>query len=942
MVFHCHGRFDRPDSVVVTESDYQRWYVGDREGFGAHFREAIDLLFSSNPLLFVGYGLGDEDLLRPLRILGAVEGELKSRQPIFAVVPERKGENDWARHELLYERYGLNVIPYAAPEARDSREWGRALRHALTDLKDAHSRLLDDWLEKPAIRKATVPVTAPKPYRHYCLDLSEHEVLAASTVESKLEQLSEKASQGYQVLNLVGPGGTGKSWHAIHFMHRAEAASAYKGYFFWSSYYADDYLTGIDRALAYLDPEHTIQGARQERLAECLRRDRYLLIFDGIERLLRDDAEPGIGRPYGKGVEDLLRALSDSRSRSTVVLTTRLVPSGLNPEARIFEDHLAGLQPSDLERVSLYKPFRHEDISALCSLLDGHAYALLLAGLFLNRQLTEGVEEPARSLKRMLATVAPDRRITRMIQILVETLDHAPDGLAVKLLERLAVFMSPMTHRTIELCFELADKATAGSQRDLDSVLKQLIDNRLLFKVVGHSESLLAYTVHPTVRSYVFTRLHRSHSEALPNFTLPGFTSGTAGAEPGSREAAEMVKALFKRLLEEAEIAWREPGRRAQAKELCRGAFSVLRSRMEAITAPRWAKYEDYIRLNVDLAAMAKHMSPFRWDFRERHELQRVEDSEGVLFADELAWLYNDTGLAVCGEGNIVDCLAVWEQGFQINQVIAGADQGSQYIVQSLLHLAHTFIELGWLREAGEYLRRTTRANTLLGDDDYRGRITGYDAVIHHLRGDLETADKLYEEAINILENAGRNPRAQSKFHQHWADLAIALGNFDAAEGRLRNSRNLAEADRHPDLAAFARNANGHLCRARKKYDQARREYNAAFAAAQELGARRLEADVLSELSRLALAQGDAERARVLATQSMRLANELGLGLRQTHGLVILGLAAVQVGRRELGTAYLRQARRLAERQHYWLRAREAEKYLVRESAPARSEWPGR
>ncbi|NIR27841.1 MAG: hypothetical protein GWN84_00580, partial [Gammaproteobacteria bacterium] len=82
---------------------------------------------------------------------------------------------------------------------------------------------------------------------------------------------------------------------------------------------------------------------------------------------------------------------------------------------------------------------------------------------------------------------------------------------------------------------------------------------------------------------------------------------------------------------------------------------------------------------------------------------------------------------------------------------------------------------------------------------------------------------------------------------------------------------------------------------------------------ARNIGIRRLEADALSELSRLALDLGDAENARRRAMGALRLSNELGLGLRKTHGLVVLGLATVRAGPMDLGKSYLRQAWKRAE-----------------------------
>lgn len=94
-----------------------------------------------------------------------------------------------------------------------------------------------------------------------------------------------------------------------------------------------------------------------------------------------------------------------------------------------------------------------------------------------------------------------------------------------------------------------------------------------------------------------------------------------------------------------------------------------------------------------------------------------------------------------------------------------------------------------------------------------------------------------------------------------------------------------------------------------------------------------MESEVLPELSRLALTLGDGEVARQHALDSLDIANELGLGLRKTYSLIVLGLARINVGQRDLGIAYLQQAMRSADQQEYWLRMGAAEEDLCRLSA---------
>jgi len=97
--------------------------------------------------------------------------------------------------------------------------------------------------------------------------------------------------------------------------------------------------------------------------------------------------------------------------------------------------------------------------------------------------------------------------------------------------------------------------------------------------------------------------------------------------------------------------------------------------------------------------------------------------------------------------------------------------------------------------------------------------------------------------------------------------------------------------------------------------DRARIETEAALTAARNIGIRRLEADCLAELSRLALVLGDLDAARRRSMEALALANQLGLGLRTTHGLVTLGMTHLRADDRRIGVAYLTSAMRLASDQ---------------------------
>lgn len=951
MVFHCHGRFDQGDTIIATEADYQRWYLGDRNGFGSHFRQAIELLFGSNPLLFVGYGMKDEDLLKPLRFLGAADPERKSSRPLFALLGEEVEAKDWICHQQLFERFGVNVIPFTFA-SKVPKKMSLALSRALLRLGKMRHRRRDEYLEKPFIRRVILPNRPPDIYQHYVLEngdeTKQEVVLAERQVEQMLKKLLAMVRRHQRVICITGPGGTGKTWHAIRLMHKVKKESSeFKGFFFWSSYYADDSLTGLDRVLAYLDPKSNKRGSRLHRFRQCLADGPYLLVFDGFERLLVERGEPGVGKPPRKASEEFLKMISSPDNRGTVIITSRLWPETLTGAEKV---SLQPLRAEHLQNLALFRPFSNY-ISPLCSLLDGHTYALLLAGHYLNQQLAgagrgSGVDDPVRALKRELAAAHPGRRINQLLKMVLGSMDRRWQGMAYPFLERIAVFMSPLNSTTVEICFRLACESLKINRADttkLNALLKDLRDSHILFKMSTFQgdSSRSAYTVHPTVRSFLFHQSSRVTTDILPNFTLPGFTSGTAVVHPVSRESSKMVKALFKEILHEAERAGsqRDAPNQERARWLCRSAFSVLRSRMEALTTPRWCGYRDYIIMLVRLIDQIKKLSPALWDFRDNHQLSKVEDAQGILFADELAWLYNDLGLAYCAEGSMTDCFAAWEQGYEINRIIEGEEPLGQYVVQSQLHLAHTFLELGQLQDFESYLVETKKSNHSLDDQDYKGRISGYFGLLAHLGGNLQVADKHYKNAMRTVRLAGGNPRAESIFSRHRADLQLEMGNWEEAEKLIRVSYSVAEAGQHPDLVAFAAVTRGRLYRKNGAFERAREEYQTGLEYARKFGIRRLESDALAQLARLALDLHDYETARTKAVEALSIANQLGLGLRQTHTLVILGLATLKGGQRQTGLAYLRHAHDQAKKQQYFLRAREVQEVLQKEGEMLPSQW---
>jgi tetratricopeptide (TPR) repeat protein len=933
-VFHCHGRYDEPDSMIITERDYQKWYLRDTPP-GRAFRQNMELLFGSNPILFVGFSMSDNDLLHALRLLSAAEPsrERPRTRSLFALLPN-SGDDlaDRDRDDLLLERYRVHVIPYAPSEGRKrepvtSREWGIALCGALTDLRKSSINIREEFINKPAIRKVSVPVRPPKPYLHYAVARDNADDLAPDRTQSDLDYLTSLIGKK-PVIVIHGYGGIGKSWRVLDLIEQVRAnrrGVGSDGIFFWSSYYADDWLTGLERLLVYFGSEPTPRKNRIERFSDCLT-ERRLIVFDGFERLLRSHGSRDEWTAANRSVEQLLEAARGGNA--TVILTTRLMPKDLRNDQRVGEFSMRRITTEELANGAVFRSMTRsgllndDDLAAVCSLCDGHSYALALAAAFLRGEGDQNIHERLKELRRKLSDASPARRLSRMIRMSVEDVEHRTSSRASELLERIAIFMSPVTEAMMDVCAD-------GKPSDID--LQALLGARLLFRVHADpysSDSPSGYTVHPMVRNYMFHHSQGDRLDSVPNFSLSGFTAGATPVDPGLPKSVEKIRKMFT-LMHDGALKALEAADSDRARQLCRGAFGVVRSRMEANSVARWTTYDDYVdAFEIPLMNLVKLVSPSMWDYMDRSHAASKEHGDGPLYADELAWLWNDLGLAFYAQGSMVDAHAVWEVSYEIDHVTDSYEDGGQYLLQSRLDMAAAYLEMGNLDSAREYLADTEDSNLSYGDNEYAGRITGYKALLTHLRGNTDEADRLYEKAEVQLREVGRNLRGRSIFAHHHANLKMLIGDPKGAETLSGMSTAFAYEGKHFDLITYARIVKGNLLRAANHFREAQLEYDTALLEAKRIGIRRLEADLLCELARLALDVGDWETARQRAVASLMIANELWLGLRRSTGLVVLGKAMVEAHNVKLGTAYLHHAYTLAKKQGYLLRANEAEKEL--------------
>jgi hypothetical protein len=122
-VAHLHGRALPGEPLVALETQYQAFYLRD-DGYRQLLDQSIMLAFRANTLLFVGNGMGEDDLLRPLRqFMSETPG---ATQPAsVALLPNLWGASTVVEEKIaLLRQYGVYTIHWgkgrAVPQSGDA------------------------------------------------------------------------------------------------------------------------------------------------------------------------------------------------------------------------------------------------------------------------------------------------------------------------------------------------------------------------------------------------------------------------------------------------------------------------------------------------------------------------------------------------------------------------------------------------------------------------------------------------------------------------------------------------------------------------------------------------------------------------------------------------------------------------------------------------------
>lgn len=440
------------------------------------------------------------------------------------------------------------------------------LRNERRDLTNLHSTVAGD-----------VP-TAPEPYIAHPYTLLQTNQLAGRQQELNLltDWVAKPSSAVYQarILNVVAIGGMGKSaltWKWFNDIAPLEMKPL-AGRMWWSFYESDARFENfVTRALAYVSgrPREEIEEIpppeREERLLNILNKEPFLIVLDGLERILiayarmdaaylRDDdldertanrVAGALGLPESAAQsfvgQHQLRKTADPRAgnflrklamvkAARILVSTRLYPADLQletgyPRPGSFPAFLDGLQDNDA--LDLWRAMgvsgTRDELLRLFHTFDNYPLLIrALAGLVANYRRAPGDFDKWQAAN-------PDFnpfQNAQTAQIQAHVLEFALAGLddnARKVLHTIAAFRMPASYDTLAAMLIGNDKSFADESQ-LDAVLADLEDRGLL----GWDKIANRYDLHPIVRGVtwngldergkhgVYETLH-THLEAMPD-----------------------------------------------------------------------------------------------------------------------------------------------------------------------------------------------------------------------------------------------------------------------------------------------------------------------------------------------------------------------------------------------------------------------------------------
>lgn len=643
-VFHCHGSVLEPDSMVVTEKDYQALYLSDDHAHRS-YRDALQLAFAANPILFLGVGMNEPDLLRALRQFVSEQEHGRRERSLFAVLPTENAVTSPEAVEFrehLYARYGVMAYFYQVKDITKTEDVTTEFCNQVTHISTEWRKWWLNWQKKPPIRE---PIFARWKKDDGSVNVYHHRAELSKDLFDRREGLKEVMSclkgdpksgehrkgsdtKGRTVL-VLGLPGTGKGGLGAELLKQGD----YHKRFFATTHFTNDFLTILDGAADFLLGRKVANDRTPlERFAIGLEKSSgTLVVIGGLERLLVRASPSQIlegacrssksyahpippGRASTQEIYEFLKICMDNGNRdgAHLVLTSSMMPVDVLKDSNVRFVELSGVDPEELQKKLPFKGACKEEAVALLEQLHkalrGHAYALAVVLEALRNINKNGKRDFVRRVKWLreivtrLTAVDLPRRPELTIRLVLDWLRFANDdtdetsGSDYKKLDavmrKVAMFTVPVSSDVVRIWCQ------AENREDTLAAIEDLSKRHLLLEIQRGPDQKEAprYTAHTVVRKHVLRALqHVPDVTAEPNhFYLNGFSVDTDSTQTGTPESYGLLGQGIDHLLSHVEKmqSSKHMRRYSPNREWIRAIYGLLRTHWPATNIGRLEKIE--------------------------------------------------------------------------------------------------------------------------------------------------------------------------------------------------------------------------------------------------------------------------------------------------------------------------------------------------------------
>ncbi|MCK4427050.1 MAG: hypothetical protein KAW16_01050 [candidate division Zixibacteria bacterium] len=748
------------------------------------------------------------------------------------------------RHYLA-ESNSLEVLTYVSLLTKEDT---KEIKQDTKEIKQKVYEIADELKRPPP--PIAIP-TPPVPYFAHPYPLQEN----FTGRQAERKELTEWFTKGAKpMFAYIAIGGMGKSALTWFWLEEdiIKKGLAPEGIIWWSFYDREArFETFLMKAIQYVSEGkidlEKIPSTRErmECLYHLLRDNRFLLVLDGVERVLR--AYAGLGSPYqgdevtederedfraciDPNVGTFLQWLASGNPKTKTLLTSRLCPKELDDVAGCFHKELKELDKKDAVEFFCRQGItgRRDEIEEACKPYGYHPLSLrLLSGMIVKDPKFQG-DIIGWTRHNPLPELTGTEREHHILELAYNSLDPQKQTL----ISKLSAFRNPMDYDSISIFNEF------GTEEKFDDAVIELVDRGLLLRDAESNK----YDLHPIVRRYCYDRLKDKagvHSQ-LRDY----FASVPKPEKIESLDDLAPVIELYHHTV--------NSGRYDEA-------YSLLLNRL--VPEPLHFQLGAY-QLIIELERAF-------FDDDEYKSCRLKEDSRQ-------AWLYNSLANSYSLSGQSKKGVPLLERQIAIQE-----KQGvKKSVAIGLGNLADDQTKIGDLKSAESNLRRSVELCQEIEDEFWEamghqelGRLLTYQGKFEGSERELAKSTKCWEKT--------NHKQGLCLDESYRALRALFMSDADEALISAKRAYEIAVSRQNERDRIRAEWLLGAAFLAKADLKQAESHLNEALARDRRINMVDLEPDILLELAKLRFARGHKEEALKLAKEALGIADRCEYRLKQ-------------------------------------------------------------